>query len=73
MRYVPYKVSKIGLCALTRIQQRQFDQDPRRDIIVNSVHPGFVDTDMSNHEGDLTIEQGTTLMKTAKLRDILIV
>jgi len=51
-------VSKVGLSALTRIQQRNFDQDPRSDIIVNSVHPGFVDTDMTNHVGGVPIEQG---------------
>jgi len=51
-------VSKVGLSALTRVQQRNFDQDPRSDIIVNSVHPGFVDTDMTNHVGGVPIEQG---------------
>lgn len=53
-----YKVSKIGVSAMTRIQQREFDQDSRQDIIVNSVHPGYVDTDMTSHKGPLTIEQG---------------
>ena len=51
-------VSKVGVSALTMIQQRQFDEDPREDLIVNSCHPGFVDTDLSNHEGPLTIEEG---------------
>lgn len=46
------------MSALTRIQQRQFDTDPRPGIVVNSVHPGFVDTDMSSHQGHLTIDQG---------------
>jgi len=53
-----YSASKIGVSALTRIQQRQFDQDPREDLIVNSVHPGYVDTDMTNHQGPLKIEEG---------------
>ena len=48
------------MSALTRIQQRQFDQDPREDLIVNSVHPGYVDTDMTNHQGPLKIEEGKT-------------
>lgn len=56
--YVCYKVSKVGLCALTRIQQREFNGDAREDLIVNSVHPGYVDTDMTHHTGLLTIEQG---------------
>jgi len=53
-----YRMSKVGLSALTRIQQRHFDQDPRPDLIVNSVHPGYVDTDMTKHLGGVPIEQG---------------
>ncbi|KAK7579803.1 hypothetical protein V9T40_000432 [Parthenolecanium corni] len=53
-----YVVSKVGVSALTRIQQREFDKDSRKDIIVNSVHPGYVDTDMTSHKGPLTIEEG---------------
>lgn len=54
-------MSKVGLNALTRIQQRYFDQDPRPDLIVNSVHPGYVDTDMTKHLGGVPIEQGLYL------------
>lgn len=57
-----YATSKIGISALTRIQQRTFDHDPRQDIIVNSVHPGYVDTDMTSHKGPLTIEQGNFIL-----------
>ena len=46
------------MSALTRIQQRQFDQDSREDLIVNCVHPGYVDTDMTQHKGPLKIEEG---------------
>lgn len=53
-----YAVSKIGVNALTFIQQRAFDVDIRNDIVINCVHPGSVDTDMSSHKGTLTIEQG---------------
>jgi carbonyl reductase 1 len=53
-----YCVSKVAVCALTFIQQRAFDADDRTDIVVNSVHPGKVATDMSSHKGPLTIEQG---------------
>lgn len=53
-----YCVSKVGVSALTFIQQRAFDVDPRTDIVINSVHPGYVDTDMTSHKGPLTIEQG---------------
>ncbi len=61
-RFSAYEVSKVGLSALTRIQQRQFDQDSRPDLIVNSVHPGLVDTDMIKHIGGVPIEQGNLLL-----------
>ncbi|KAG0716487.1 Carbonyl reductase [NADPH] 3 [Chionoecetes opilio] len=53
-----YVVSKVGVSALTRIQQRALDSDPRPDLIVNSCHPGYVNTDMTSHKGPLSIEQG---------------
>ncbi|CAG9823094.1 unnamed protein product [Phaedon cochleariae] len=54
-----YVVSKVALTALTFIQQRQFDEEkPDRHVAVNAVHPGYVDTDMTNHKGPLTIEEG---------------
>jgi carbonyl reductase 1 len=53
-----YSVSKVAVSALTFIQQRAFDVDDRKDIVVNAVHPGYVDTDMTSHKGPLTIEQG---------------
>jgi len=54
-----YSVSKVAVSALTRIQQRELDQSrPDDDLVVNSVHPGYVDTDMTSHKGELTIDQG---------------
>jgi len=53
-----YVVSKIGWSALSRIQQRMMEADPRDDIVVNHVHPGYVDTDMTSHKGPLTPDQG---------------
>jgi len=55
-----YGMSKIGLTAITAIQQRQFDSEAstRPDIIVNALCPGYVDTDMSSHKGHLTPDQG---------------
>lgn len=53
-----YVVSKVGLSALTFIQQRLFDKEaPSRNISVNASHPGLVKTDM-NPNGVLTPEQG---------------
>lgn len=53
-----YVVSKVGVSTLTRIQHREFLADSREDIVINHVHPGYVDTDMTSHKGPLTIEQG---------------
>ncbi|XP_044746740.1 carbonyl reductase [NADPH] 1-like [Coccinella septempunctata] len=54
-----YRVSKAGVSALSIIQQKKFDEEcPNRNISVNSVHPGFVDTDLTAHLGELTIEEG---------------
>ncbi|CAG9796224.1 unnamed protein product [Diatraea saccharalis] len=50
-----YVVSKVGLTALTMIQQRMLND---RDIKVNAVHPGYVDTDMTSHKGTLSIDEG---------------
>ncbi|XP_026733553.1 carbonyl reductase [NADPH] 1-like [Trichoplusia ni] len=52
-----YAVSKVGVTALSNIQQRLLND---RDIKVNSVHPGYVDTDMSSHTGPLTIDEGAS-------------
>jgi len=56
--YVAYTVSKVGVTALSFLQQRQFDKDSREDIIVNAVHPGHVDTDLSGHTGPLKPIEG---------------
>ena len=54
-----YVVSKVGLSALSRIQQRDIIKDhSRTDIAINHIHPGYVDTDMTSHKGPLTIEEG---------------
>jgi carbonyl reductase 1 len=54
-----YCVSKVAVSALTRIQQRELNASrPGDDIVVNAVHPGYVDTDMTSHKGPLTIDEG---------------
>jgi len=53
-----YAMSKVAVTALTFIQQRQFDTDPRPDLVVNAVHPGYVATGMSNFKGVKTPEEG---------------
>ena len=53
-----YVVSKVAVIAMTRIQQRQFDRDRRPDLVVNCVHPGFVDSDMTSHKGPISTAEG---------------
>ncbi|XP_064456049.1 carbonyl reductase [NADPH] 1-like [Ornithodoros turicata] len=53
-----YCVSKVGVTVLSFIQHRAFQLRPQDDIVVNSVHPGYVDTDMTSHKGPLTPDQG---------------
>ena len=53
-----YVASKVGLSTLSRIQQRMLLNDSRKDIVVNHVHPGYIDTDMSSHKGEKTPEEG---------------
>ena len=54
-----YVVSKVGLSAMSRMQQRDLAKDEsRKDIAVNHIHPGYVSTDMSSHKGPLSIEEG---------------
>jgi len=62
-----YAVSKIGVSALSRIQQREMQKDGRSDIVVNHVHPGCVDTDMSSHKGPLSIDRGAESAVMASL------
>ena len=54
-----YKVSKVGVSALSIVQQRVVDEEGGgEDIVINHAHPGFVDTDMSSHKGHRSVEEG---------------
>ena len=55
-------MSKVGLTAVTRVQQKNFNKDSREDIIVNACCPGYVSTNMSSYKGYLTIEQGSAII-----------
>ena len=46
---------------MTRIQHKEFERDSRKDIIINHVHPGYVNTQMSEYKEVLTIEKGRVI------------
>lgn len=50
-----YRISKIALCALTIVQQNEID----RNIAINSLHPGFVQTGMTSGKGVFTMEESS--------------
>jgi len=63
-----YMVSKVAVSAMTRIQQREFDEKHAgKDLVINHVHPGYVDTDMTSHKGPLTVEAGSVAIVWAAL------
>ncbi|KAI5651569.1 short chain dehydrogenase domain-containing protein [Phthorimaea operculella] len=53
MNVLAYRTSKIAVCALTRVQQKEVG----KNISVNCIHPGLVQTDMTKNTGMLTMEQ----------------
>ena len=55
-----YGISKVGVSVMTQIQQRMFDQDLKRNIIVNCCCPGLVDTDMTGgkYPNPLPVDEG---------------
>eukprot|EP00117_Sycon_ciliatum_P008015 scpid82068/ scgid10904/ Carbonyl reductase [NADPH] 3; NADPH-dependent carbonyl reductase 3 len=54
-----YSMSKVFLIGLTRIQARDVTASrPAHGILINSCCPGFVDTDLNEHRGRLTVEEG---------------
>lgn len=55
-RIAAYKISKMALSALTILQQKDLAS---RNISVNSVHPGFVRTDMTKGGGFFSSEEST--------------
>ncbi|KAI4461127.1 carbonyl reductase 1-related [Holotrichia oblita] len=54
-----YYVSKVGVSALTRVHQKLVNEKyQEKNISINSVHPGYVNTDMTDHLGILTPDEG---------------
>ncbi|KAK3013740.1 hypothetical protein RJ639_010032 [Escallonia herrerae] len=51
--YSSYIVSKAALNAYTRVMAKMYPK-----IYINAVSPGYVKTDLNNHDGVLTVEEG---------------
>ena len=61
-------MSKVGVTAATRVQQKQFDKDSSRpDILVNCCCPGLVSTNMSSYNGKPVDEGAITPLYLALL------
>lgn len=56
----PYTMSKLGVTAITRIQQHIFDEEkPQQDIIVNACCPGLAQIVVNTPEiGQVSLEKG---------------
>ncbi|GLJ39662.1 hypothetical protein SUGI_0810830 [Cryptomeria japonica] len=54
-----YSLSKLALNSYTRLLARKFSTNKDGKMIsINNVHPGLVQTNISNNNGDLTASQG---------------
>ncbi|XP_071739028.1 (+)-neomenthol dehydrogenase-like [Rutidosis leptorrhynchoides] len=53
LTFTAYKISKAAVNGYTRLLARKF-----HNILFNSVHPGYVITDIASHTGFLTAEEG---------------
>lgn len=54
-----YTPSKTALNALTVQYANELRKD---DILVNAADPGYVDTEINNHSGFLTVDQGAAVL-----------
>ncbi|EJD40737.1 carbonyl reductase [Auricularia subglabra TFB-10046 SS5] len=63
----PYATSKAGLISATRAIAREKNE---QGILINVCCPGYVDTDMNNHQGTKTIDQGAETPVMLAIQDI---
>jgi len=54
----PYAFSKLAVHYMTIIQQKLFDIDPDKDVLINAVCPGFCNTDFTKGRGPRPAEVG---------------
>jgi len=54
-----YGMSKVGVTAISIVQQAELDKDTsRQDIVLNACCPGYVSTNMTTYKGHKTIDEG---------------
>lgn len=58
-KHAEHRVSKIALTALTMVQQRKYND---RNISINAVHPGYVNTDMALGKGKVDPDKAAELI-----------
>ncbi|XP_033107374.1 carbonyl reductase [NADPH] 1-like [Anneissia japonica] len=59
-QFAYYDISKTGVITLTRIQAAALKSDSsKQDVLINCCCPGYVSTDMTNHKGIKTPDEGT--------------
>lgn len=54
----PYGISKLAVIALTKVQARQLERKGLENVLVSSVSPGWVKTDMGGDGAPFTADQG---------------
>lgn len=54
----PYGISKLAVIALTKVQARQMERNGMEDVLVSSISPGWVKTDMGGDSAPYTADQG---------------
>lgn len=64
-----YMPSKAGMIGITRVFARQ-EQERGGQRLINSVCPGYVDTDMSKHRGHKTVDDGAATPVLLAIGDI---
>uniref|UniRef100_UPI00193949E8 carbonyl reductase [NADPH] 1-like n=1 Tax=Styela clava TaxID=7725 RepID=UPI00193949E8 len=56
-----YGMSKLGVTAYTRIMGRKMRENNRSNTLINCACPGYVKTEMTNHRGTRTPDQGAKI------------
>ena len=64
-----YAVSKAGVIAITKALALE-DEKSRKRVLINACCPGFVNTDMTNGNGTMTVDEGAKTPILLALGDV---